>query len=105
MVSPSHSEVKVGSVELPALNSSDDNCYRDLPSTASVDPDLQAFWTAVTKPPFDAEKARRSEKRKRAKGNAGNAGLDGNLEDLDPLPMDDQVMQEMDMPQFEVRIL
>jgi hypothetical protein len=92
-------------LHFPPMNNSNDVCYRLLPFIASVDPDLQAFWTVVTKPPFDAEKARRSEKRKRAKGGVGNAGLDGNFEDLDPLPMDDQNMQEMDMPQFEVRIL
>lgn len=98
------SDVKVGSVETfsSTADRSNDDCSRDLDAKAPVDAELQAFWTVVTKPPFDAEKARRSEKRKRAKGAVGTAGLDGNLEDLDPLPLDDQNMQEMDMPQFEV---
>lgn len=67
--------------------------------------ELDAYWTVITKPPFDAEKAQRNEKRKRSRAVPTGAGEpEGDLQELEPLPMDDIEMQLMDGQDRVVRV-
>jgi hypothetical protein len=60
----------------------------------------------VTKPPYDEDKKKRSEKRGKGRSLARDAGFDGNLEDLELLPMDDEPnLQVDDIQNYGVRIL
>lgn len=60
----------------------------------------------VTKPPYDEDKKKRSEKRRKGRSMVREElGQDGNLEDLELLPMDDEPnLQVDDFQNYGVRV-
>jgi hypothetical protein len=68
----------------------------DARNPVPIAPELANFWNVVTKPPYDEDKKKRSEKRRRGRAVTVDLGQDGNLEDLEPLPMDDEPNLQID---------
>lgn len=71
----------------------------------AIAPELEIFWITATRSPYDNEKKKRSAKRRKGRAVDGEAGFDGNLEELELLPMDDEAnLQAIDIQNHEVRV-
>ncbi|KAJ9096625.1 hypothetical protein QFC20_006387 [Naganishia adeliensis] len=79
-----------------ALNRARNGITRPFGSTF-IAPELANFWNVVTKPPYDEDKKKRSEKRRKGRSMVREElGQDGNLEDLELLPMDEEPNLQVD---------